>query len=111
MKINTLVICVVVALVFGGVGYFLGKSVNNDSEQVKNLQDSMTMMKEQSASIQKMAEIMRSSGVAMQEMGTKYKDDKVVSYGKDLEMVGEKYKMENTTVSGGDGSMEHMMGN
>ena len=95
MKTTILVISIVISLVIGGsVGYFSGKGANDDGAQTKKLQDSATMMKEQSSSIQKMAEMMKSSGLVMQEMGMKYKDDDAVSKGKDLEMIGVKYKEE-----------------
>ena len=64
------------------------------------------MMKEQSSSIQKMAEMMKSSGLVMQEMGMKYKDDDAVSKGKDLEMIGVKYKEENVKATEKDASYE-----
>lgn len=108
---KTTVIGVVVALIIGGgVGYSAGKSMNNNSVQTKELQDSVTMMKEQSANIQKMAELMKTSGVAMQEMGMTYKDDGAVSNGKDLEMMGDKYMKENTKAVEGSGTMKTMMG-
>ena len=112
MKTTTLVISIVVSLIIGGsVGYFSGKSANDNSDQTKKLQDSITMMKEQSSSIQKMAEMMKSSGLVMQEMGMEYKDDEAVSKGRDLEIVGEKYLKDTTTTSGSSNTMEQMMGN
>ncbi len=104
---TSLIIGIVTSLVIGGsVGYFSGKSTNDNGAKTKELQDSITMMNEQSTNIQKMAEMMKSSGVAMQEMGVKYKDDEVISKGKDLETIGEKYR-----ISGNSGSMKHVMGN
>ena len=67
------------------------------------------MMKEQSANIQKMAELMKSNGLSMQEMGMKYKDDEAVSGGKDLEMMGDKYMKANTKAIEGNGTMNTMM--
>lgn len=107
---KTTVIGILVALILGGgVGYSAGKSMSNDGGKTKELQDSVTMMKEQSASIQKMAELMKSSGVAMQQMGMTYKDDGAVSAGKDLEMMGDKYMKENTKAVEGSGTMKSMM--
>lgn|SRR3989344_6830416 len=97
MKI-TLIIGIVIALVIGGgIGYVSGKSANDNSAQVKELQDSVTMMNEQSAGMQKMATMMKSGGVFMQEMGLKYKDDDAVSKGKDMEAIGDTY-MKGTMV-------------
>lgn len=96
MKTITLVISIVISLIIGGsVGYFSGKGANDNSAQTKKLQDSITMMKEQSSSIQKMAEMMKSSGIFMQEHGIEHKDDTIISKGKDLQMLGEKYMVEN----------------
>ena len=52
---------------------------------------------------------MKTSGVAMQEMGMTYKDDGAVSAGKDLEMMGDKYMKENTKAAEGSGTMKSMM--
>ena len=109
-NMKTTVIAIVISLIIGGgIGYSSGKGMNNNSAQTKELQDSVTMMKEQSASIQKMAELMKSSGVAMQEMGMTYKDDGAVSRGKDLEMMGDKYMKENVKASAGSDTMKSMM--
>ena len=89
---TTLIIGVVVALIIGGgIGYAMGKGAQDHSVQTKELQDSITMMNEQSANMQKMAVMMKSGGVFMQEMGLKYKDDDAVSKGKDLEAIGDTY--------------------
>ncbi len=111
MKTTTVAVVVVIAIVIGGgIGYSFGKGMNNNSAQTKELQDSVVMMKEQSASIQKMAELMKSSGVAMQTMGMVYKDDAAVSGGKDLEMMGDKYMKENLKATEDSGTMKSMMG-
>ncbi|MEK7507807.1 MAG: hypothetical protein AAB602_01860 [Patescibacteria group bacterium] len=111
MKTQTLIIGIVIALVIGvGVGYSFGKSANDNGDKTQELQDSITMMNEQSASIRKMADMMKSGGAAMQEMGMKYKDDAAVSYGKDLKTIGEKYMKEDAEASGGSGYMRDMMG-
>ncbi len=107
---KTTVIGIVIALIIGGgIGYSAGNSMNNNSAQTKELQDSVAMMKEQSASIKTMAELMKSTGVAMQEMGMTYKDDGAVSGGKDLEMMGDKYMKENVKAVEGSGTMKSMM--
>lgn len=112
MKTTTFVIGIIIALIIGtGAGYSLGKGTGNDSGENKELQDSITMMKEQSATIKKMAEIMTTSGLMMQTIGATYKDDMVVSKGKDLEMMGEKYVGENTKASESNGTMKNMMEN
>lgn len=108
---KTTIIGIVIALIIGGgIGYSAGKGMNNKGVQTKELQDSVAMMKEQSANIQKMAELMKSSGMVMQEMGMTYKDDGAVSGGKDLEMMGDKYMKENAKASTGSGAMKSMMG-
>ena len=110
MKTTILAISIVISLIIGGsVGYFSGKGINDNSVQTKKLQDSITMMKEQSSSIQKMAEMMKSSGLVMQEIGTKYKDDEAISKGKDLQMIGERYMVENAKATEKDASMKESM--
>ncbi len=112
MKNTTLVISIILSLVIGGsIGYVSGKGTNSNDAQSKELQDSISMMKEQSASIKKMAEIMKTSGTMMQTMGMTYKDEEAISKGKDLEMMGEKYLGENAKASEGSGAMKSMMGN
>jgi hypothetical protein len=108
---KTTIISIVIALVIGsGAGYSLGTSANDTSSQAKELQDSVAMMKEQSASIRKMGGMMKSSGIMMQEMGMQYKDDNAVSQGKDLEMMGKKYMEEDEKALEGSGGMKNMMG-
>jgi hypothetical protein len=110
MKTTTLYISIVIALIIGGgVGYFSGKGTNNTQVQSRELQDSITMMNTQSATIQKMAEIMKSSGVMMQEIGMKYENTDTVTKGKDLEMMGIKYTTENKNSSESSGTMRSMM--
>ncbi|MEK7629422.1 MAG: hypothetical protein AAB394_02750, partial [Patescibacteria group bacterium] len=70
---------------------------------------SITMMKEQSVSIQKMAEMMKSGGVTMQELGMKYKDESAVEKGKDMQAIGEKYVKENEKATEGSASMKDIM--
>ncbi len=112
MKNTTLVISIVVSLIIGGgIGYVSGENTNSNGSQDKELQDSIIMMKEQSASIQKMGEMMKSGGRAMQEMGMKYKDDEAINKGKDLQMLGEKYLKDAAITSGRDDSMKQIMDN
>ncbi len=96
-------------IIGGGTGYVLGKGMNDSGSEAKKLQDSITMMKTQSLSIQKMGEMMQSSGLVMQAIGMKYKDDEAISKGKDLEAVGEKYIKENTKAVEEDTSMKKSM--
>lgn len=42
---------------------------------------------------------MTSSGIMMQEMGTKYKDNEATVRGRDLQMLGEKYFKDNASAS------------
>lgn len=96
MKNLVIIISLVVALgIGGGIGYYSGKGANNNEMDSKKLQESITMMKEQSLRIQKMGEMMKSGGETMQEMGTKYNDEEAVTKGKDLAAVGAKYMEEN----------------
>jgi hypothetical protein len=67
------------------------------------------MMKEQSSSIKTMAEMMKSNSLSLQEAGTKYKDEGMMSMGKDVEMVGTKYMGEDTKATENTGIMKNMM--
>lgn len=107
---KTTIIGILIALIIGGgTGYSFGKSMSSGGTEYKKLQDAITMMKEQSTSIKKMAEMMKSGGIALQELGTMYKDDSAVSKGKDLEAVGQKYVEENTKAIEKDSSMQKSM--
>ena len=104
---KTTIIVAIISLIIGGsVGYYSGKGPTENVDQTKKLQDSITMMKEQSSSIKTMAEMMKSNGLSLQETGTKYKDEEIVSMGKDMEMVGIKYIEENTKSIESDTSMK-----
>ncbi|MDP1690224.1 MAG: hypothetical protein Q8L52_03425 [bacterium] len=103
------ILSIVLALVIGaGGGYVTGKGAVNTQGDVKKLQDVTSMMNEQSASIKQMSEMMKTTGLSIQDMGMKYKDDTLVSEGKDLQAVGEKYLKENTTKAT-EGGMRQMM--
>ncbi|MDO8659182.1 MAG: hypothetical protein Q7K54_01140 [Candidatus Parcubacteria bacterium] len=110
MKNTTLVIGIIIALFVGmGAGFSFGKGSSNNGSETNKLKDAVVMMKEQSVGIQKMGEMMISSGIAMQEMGMKYKDDEMTNKGKDLEMVGKNYIEENTKSTEEDTSMKESM--
>ncbi|MDO8504282.1 MAG: hypothetical protein Q7S36_00315 [Candidatus Liptonbacteria bacterium] len=100
------IIIAIVAVVALGGGYFIGSSGNTNESK---LQDSVAMMKEQSVSIQKMAEMMKSSGLSVQEAGMKYNDEVLVAEGKDLQAVGEKYAKENAKATEDSNSMKKIM--
>ena len=97
---------VIVALIGIGIGYFIGSS-NGMGD--KKLEDSISMMKEQSASIQVMSDMMKTSGVAMQDLGMRYKDEAAVAEGKDLEAFGDKYMKENTKATEESDTMKEVM--
>ncbi|MDP3764029.1 MAG: hypothetical protein Q8Q95_00195 [bacterium] len=104
---KNVIIIIIIAVVAGGIGYTIRGS--NGGMQDKKLQDSISMMKEQSGSIQKMAEMMKTSGTVMQEMGMKYKDETAIEKGKDLQAVGEKYVKENEKATESSASMKDIM--
>lgn len=109
---KTIIIVAVVSLIIGGsVGYYSGKGPTENTDQTKKLQDSIVMMKEQSSSIKTMAEMMKANGLSLQEAGTKYKDEGMMSMGKDMEMIGVKYMGENAKATESTGTMKNMMGN
>jgi hypothetical protein len=107
---KTAIIGILAALIIGGgVGYSFGKGMNDNVVEAKKLQDAITMMKEQSSNILKMGEMMKSSGLAIQEMGMKYKDEDMAAAGKDLEAVGKKYIEENAKATEKDVTMKKSM--
>ena|SRR3989344_6128520 len=91
MKTSFIIGIVISLIIGGGIGYVSGTSGNDMSAHTKELQDSVTMMKEQTSTIQTMAGLMKSGGVKMQEMGMRYKDDEAISKGKDMEAMGARY--------------------
>ena len=105
---NTIFVVLVVVAAIGG--YWVGQSGMSGSANSAASQDSIAMMKKQSASIQQMSELMKSSGMMMQELGAKYQNGIMISKGKDLEVIGKKYMDENASASG-SGAMKQMMGN
>lgn len=111
MQNNTLITLVITIIIAGGGGYLLGKGSGGDTTDAKSLRDSMTMMNEQAMSIQQMGEMMQSNGRMMQEFGATYKNDKLISAGKDLEVVGVNHMKANQEASDADDGMGHMMGN
>lgn len=111
MQNNTLITLVVTLIIAGGGGYLVGKGAGGDTTDAKSLQASVAMMNEQAVSIQQMGEMMQSNGLMMQELGVTYKDEKLVSSGKDLEVVGANHMKANQEASHADDGMGHMMGN
>ncbi|KKU66704.1 MAG: hypothetical protein UX89_C0019G0024 [Parcubacteria group bacterium GW2011_GWA2_47_16] len=111
MKNNTLVTIIITLIIAGGGGYMLGKGSSGSVTDTKVADDSIRMMKEQSASIKTMGEMMRSNGSMMQEAGAKYKDEGMMSAGKDMEMVGGRYLTEDAKATSGTDSMKKMMDN
>ncbi len=108
---NTIITIVLVVLAGVG-GYFAGKSGNMDSSvNAKKLQDSVTMMNEQSAVIKKMGEMMIESGVMMQKTKEEHNDEAIIMKGKDLEAVGAKYIKDDESQTIKDAQMKQIMGN
>ena len=56
-----------------------------------------------------MAEIIKTGGIKMQEIGMELKNDDAISKGKDIEMMGEKYIKENIKAVESSGTMNSMM--
>ena len=107
---NTIIAIVLVVLA-GVSGYFTGSNDNASGVDIKKLEDSVIMMKEQSATIKKMGEIMKTNGVMMQDLGTKYKDEGLVMGGKDMMTIGEKYMKDDENQTTKDAPMKQIMGN
>lgn len=106
---KNLVLGIIISLIIGaGAGYSFGKGANNNDVKIKEFQDSVTMMNEQATTIQKMAGMMKSSGIMMQELGAKYKEEESVMKGKDLEVMGGKYMTEVMNSAKAHSSMMQM---
>ncbi|MBI5152885.1 MAG: hypothetical protein HZA36_00255 [Parcubacteria group bacterium] len=111
MNNNTIIAVVATFVIAGSVGYTVGKNSVNVGALTKDKQDSIVMMKKQFADIKQMSEMMKSGGLAMQELGEKYKDDMMMSKGKDMQMIGQKYMSEDADATRGNNTMNQMMGN
>lgn len=106
---TTTIVSAIVALVIGiGGGYVIGNSGVGTKTDSNELRDAISMMNSQSEDIMHMGGMMKMMGMSMQEMGMKYKDDVLVSQGKDLQAVGEKHMSEDASMSAESGMM-HMM--
>jgi hypothetical protein len=106
---KTIIIAGVVGVIAIVGGYFAGNNGGINATDAKKIQDSVIMMREQSATIKKMGEMMQSAGEMMQALGTRYKDDEAVTSGKDLSAVATKYLKETKTEPNGSGTMKEMM--
>ena len=112
MKNITLILSIIIALIVGaGIGYSLRKDSSDHDADAKKLQDSIVMMKEQAVDIKKMAEMMKTGGLMMQEIGMKSNNNEAIVQGKDLEVLGEKYLKDSANTSGSSDSMKKMMDN
>lgn len=107
---KTMIAVVLTLLIAGSGGYMLGKSSSDMDINDKDTQSSIEMMKEQSAHIQEMGKMMQSNSKFMQEMATKYKDATMMSNGKDLGAIGEKYMRLDVDATKSSDSMKNMMG-
>ena len=108
---NIIIVIIVTSIIAGGIGYSVGMNAEGMDINPKDVEDSIAMMKEQSVTIEQMGEMMKTSGAMMQEFGAKYKDDMMMSKGKDLEAVGGKYLQDNTSATKSSDMMEEVMGN
>ena len=111
MNNNTIIAVVATFVIAGGIGYTTGKSSVNVGVLTKEREDSIVMMKKQASDIKQMSEMMKSTGLTMQELGGRYKDDMMMSKGKDMEMLGQKYMSDNADATRVNGAMNQMMGN
>ena len=111
MNTKILIAIIVTVIVAGSGGYMIGKSSTDTDTTSQGQQASITMMREQAESIKQMSTMMQSSGRTMQELGTQYNDDMMMSKGKDLEMFGQKYMREESEATQSNDSMKKMMGN
>ena len=108
---NKIIISAVIALIVGGgAGYMMSSGSKSNDADSKELSESITMMKQQSLSIKQMSDMMKSGGLMMQELGTKYKDETMMGQGKDMVVVAEKYMKENSETKTSSGSMQKVMG-
>jgi len=106
---KNIIIAVLIFVLAGGGGYFIGKSGNVSSADIKKAQDSISMMKEQSAAITKMGELMKTNGSMMKEAGMKYNDEALQMSGKDMEALAAKYMKDNESQTTNSASMKGLM--
>lgn len=108
MKTNQIII-IALALIIGlGGGYYAGKSSGSSASEGSVTMMAGMSMEEHDTGMKKMAEMMKTGGVMMQEMGTKYSNQEAVVMGKDMEMVGAKYMTDMSTSTTNSHSMHNM---
>ena len=115
--IATIGVTAIFALVIGGgVGYSMNKGAGDVGMTKKQVQDSIVMMKGQSAAIETMSKMMIDAGTMMEEKsmmnkkaGMMMNDDAMMMKGKDLKALGEKYMADNKAMSESSDEMKKTM--
>jgi hypothetical protein len=108
MKTN-LIITIIATLIIGlGGGYYVGKASSSSNSQGATSMMTGMSMEDHDEGMKKMAEMMKSGGMVMQAMGTKYSNQEAVIMGKDMEMVGVKYMIDMSTSTTNSHSMHNM---
>ena len=102
-KLIIAIVFIIVVVLVGVGGFAIGKSGNGDTQKLVDAKD---MMKDQSADIKAMGDIMNTASTTMQVSGTKYKDDALASSGKDLAAVADKYMKADAARTTKDSSMK-----
>lgn len=106
---KNILIAVVIFVLAGSGGYLVAKAGNTSAQDAKKIQDSIIMMKEQSTTITKMGEMMKTNATMMQEAGMKYNDESMQMSGKDMRALAEKYMKDNESQTSNSGSMKGLM--
>ena len=120
MNSTTIVTAAITLIIGAGAGYALnmGKASEDVGMTKKQVQDSIVMMRGQSAAIETMSKMMIDAGTMMQEKsmmnksaGMMMHDDAMMQKGKDLKVLGEKYMADNKAMSESSDEMKKTMSN
>jgi hypothetical protein len=91
---SKIIVGVVIGVLLGGFGGYMVGQTSDAGMSGENIAQTEEMMKTAEASMQEMGKQMLASGVMMQELGTKYNDETLISTGKDFVILGEKSQKE-----------------
>lgn len=106
METKTIGVVIVALLLGAGIGYAFAGTQGGNEAPSEEYTKAVQMMNDQAKAMNEMSMMMRQDAQMMQELGVKYKDEGMMSMGKDTMMMAEKYMPK---AKSGDRAMDEMM--